>query len=101
MKTVTAGSYGLRGVQGDEKTACRPQIGLLRRFPSAGYGLWPDAPGKNRTCARGLGISRVEAKFKMSQNRRDIDIDGVVAGLAANGLGAVSETVDRLRRTAR
>ena len=45
-------------------------------------------------------ISRIEAKFKMSQNRRDTDIDGVVAGLAADGLVAVSETVDRLRRTA-
>ena len=45
-------------------------------------------------------ISRVEAKFKMSQNRRDTDIDGVVAGLAADGLVAVSETVDRLRRSA-
>ena len=47
-----------------------------------------------------LVISRVEAKFKMSQNRRDTDIDGVVAGLAADGLVAVSETVDRLRRSA-
>lgn len=44
-------------------------------------------------------IDRVEAKFKMSQNRREADIDGVVAGLAADGLKAVSETVDRLRRT--
>jgi transcriptional regulator len=45
-----------------------------------------------------LLISRVEAKFKMSQNRRDADIDGVVAGLAGDGLVAVSETVDHLRR---
>ena len=45
-------------------------------------------------------ISRVEAKFKMSQNRNDADIDGVVAGLAADGLTTVSETVQRLRRTA-
>jgi len=47
-----------------------------------------------------LQISRVETKFKMSQNRRDADIDGVVAGLAADGLNTISETVDRLRRTA-
>jgi transcriptional regulator len=46
-----------------------------------------------------LVINRVEAKFKMSQNRRDADIDGVVTGLAADGLDAVSEAVDRLRRT--
>ena len=30
-------------------------------------------------------ISRVEAKFKMSQNRNEADVDGVVAGLAAEG----------------
>ncbi len=47
-----------------------------------------------------LVIHRVEAKFKMSQNRRDEDIDGVVAGLAADGLTTISEAVDRLRRTA-
>ena len=47
-----------------------------------------------------LVINRVEAKFKMSQNRPDADIDGVVAGLAADGLDTVSETVNRLRRTA-
>jgi transcriptional regulator len=47
-----------------------------------------------------LLINRVEAKFKMSQNRRDADIDGVVAGLAADGLNAISEAVDRLRPTA-
>ncbi len=46
-----------------------------------------------------LRINRIEAKFKMSQNRRDADIDGVVAGLAADGRVAVSEAVDRLRRT--
>jgi transcriptional regulator len=47
-----------------------------------------------------LVISRIEAKFKMSQNRRETDIDGVVAGLAADGLDAIAETVDRLRRNA-
>lgn len=46
-----------------------------------------------------LVISRVEAKFKMSQNRREADIDGVVAGLTADGLTSVSEAVDRLRHT--
>jgi transcriptional regulator len=46
-----------------------------------------------------LVINRVEAKFKMSQNRRDTDIDGVVAGLAADGLNTISEAVDRLRPT--
>ena len=48
-----------------------------------------------------LVISRVEAKFKMSQNRRSTDIDGVVAGLAADGLETISQTVESLRRTAK
>jgi transcriptional regulator len=46
-----------------------------------------------------LVISRVEAKFKMSQNRDEADIDGVVEGLAAEGLTPVSQIVDRLRRS--
>ena len=44
-----------------------------------------------------LVISRVEAKFKMSQNRSDTDIDGVVAGLADEGLTAVSRPSTGLR----
>jgi len=48
-----------------------------------------------------LLISRVEAKFKLSQNRRAADIDGVVAGLAADGLTRISEAVDNLRPTLR
>jgi transcriptional regulator len=47
-----------------------------------------------------LVIRRVEAKFKMSQNRSQADIDGVVEGLAGEGLTSVSELVDRLRRSA-
>jgi transcriptional regulator len=48
-----------------------------------------------------LLINRIEAKFKMSQNRHDRDIDGVVAGLAAEGSTSVSVTVERLRRPPR
>lgn len=42
-------------------------------------------------------ISRVEAKFKMSQNRPGADIDGVVEGLADDGRPAVADVVERLR----
>jgi transcriptional regulator len=44
-----------------------------------------------------LLITRVEAKFKMSQNRPDADIAGVVAGLTDDGLPEVAEDVARLR----
>jgi transcriptional regulator len=44
-----------------------------------------------------LLISRVEAKFKMSQNQKDTNIDGVIAGLAGDGRADVAELVERLR----
>ncbi len=44
-----------------------------------------------------LLITRVEAKFKMSQNRPEADITGVVAGLTGDGLTRVAEDVTRLQ----
>jgi transcriptional regulator len=44
-----------------------------------------------------LLISRVEAKFKMSQNQKDANIDGVIAGLHEDGRDAVAERVAQLR----
>lgn len=44
-----------------------------------------------------LLVSRVEAKFKMSQNRSEADIDGVVDGLSADGLPHFAELVQQLR----
>jgi transcriptional regulator len=44
-----------------------------------------------------LLISRVEAKFKLSQNRSEADISGVIAGLDTRGRVAVAEAM----RTAR
>lgn len=32
-----------------------------------------------------VAITRIEAKFKLSQNRPDADVDGVIAGLRADG----------------
>jgi transcriptional regulator len=43
-------------------------------------------------------ISRVEAKFKMSQNQKDANVDGVVAGLTADGREDVAAVVQSLRR---
>ena len=40
-----------------------------------------------------LRISRVEAKLKLSQNRSDADVDGVVEGRAADGQDALAEAV--------
>jgi transcriptional regulator len=45
-----------------------------------------------------LVITRIEAKAKLSQNRPDADIDGVVAGLTARGDLASAEAVEASRR---
>jgi transcriptional regulator len=45
-----------------------------------------------------LVITRIEAKAKLSQNRPDADIDGVVAGLSARGQMESAADVERARR---
>jgi transcriptional regulator len=45
-----------------------------------------------------LRITRIEAKTKLSQNRSDADVDGVVAGLCARGQAESAEDVARARR---
>ncbi len=44
-----------------------------------------------------LELTRVEAKFKLSQNRSEADIDGVVAGLGADGEDAAAAAVEAAR----
>lgn len=42
-------------------------------------------------------VNRVEFKVKMSQNRPEADVDGVVEGLTRDGLTEVADLVDRSR----
>ena len=42
-------------------------------------------------------ISRVEATFKMSQNQKDANIDGVIAGLSSENRDGVARLVEELR----
>lgn len=44
-----------------------------------------------------LVISRIEAKAKLSQNRPEADVDGVVAGLTARGQAGMAADVERAR----
>ena len=44
-----------------------------------------------------LVITRIEAKAKLSQNRPEADVDGVVAGLAARGQSDAAADVERAR----
>ncbi|MER5261576.1 FMN-binding negative transcriptional regulator [Actinosynnema sp. NPDC002837] len=63
-----------------------------------------DAPGKfiagqlRAVVGVEVAITRVEAKWKLSQNRPSADVDGVVAGLRAEGDDASAAAVDRARR---
>ncbi len=45
-----------------------------------------------------LVITRIEAKVKLSQNRSAADVDGVVAGLQADGDDVLAAAVDAARR---
>jgi transcriptional regulator len=42
-------------------------------------------------------VARLEAKWKLSQNRSAADVDGVVAGLRADGQDATAAAVDSAR----
>lgn len=105
---TTAHVYGRLVIHDDPAWVDRNVRGLTERHEAGRAASWSvdDAPpefhaGQLRAIVGiEVVISRVEAKFKMSQNRRDEDIDGVVAGLAADGLETISEIVERLRRTA-
>jgi transcriptional regulator len=45
-----------------------------------------------------LQISRIEAKAKLSQNRPEADVDGVIAGLRARGDDRSADAVQQARR---
>ena len=45
-----------------------------------------------------LKINRIEASFKMSQNKSKADLDGVIAGLKKAGKVSISEAIDALRQ---
>jgi transcriptional regulator len=47
-----------------------------------------------------LRITRLEAKWKLSQNRSAADVDGVITGLRATGQNPTATAMDRTRRTA-
>ncbi|WP_202865849.1 hypothetical protein [Kribbella turkmenica] len=52
------------------------------------------------SCARvgvEIAITRIEAKLNLSQNRPYVDVDGVIAGLRADGVEASADAVQRHR----
>jgi transcriptional regulator len=45
-----------------------------------------------------VAISRIEAKFKLGQNRSDADMEGAIEGLEASGQGATAAAMEAVRR---
>ena len=82
----------VRALTGKHEEARRPQWGV------------DDAPaqfvsGQLRAIVGvELVISRIDAKYKLSQNRSEQDVDGVIAGLEAEERTAMAEAVRRGRR---
>jgi transcriptional regulator len=109
---VAVHAYGtLRFVDDDEFLARHLQV-LTSRHESGRETPWSiaDAPaGYIEQLRRGivgvaLTITRLEGKWKMSQNRSDADIDGVVRGLASSPLDGdreVATIVEERRPTTR
>lgn len=102
---VTAHVYGTLTVHDDPAWVEQLVRRLSERHEGAGPDSWSvdDAPpayvaGQLRAIVGvQLAISRIEAKFKLSQNRPEADIDGVVAGLTARGDAALASEVSARR----
>jgi len=103
---ITAHVYGTLTVHDDPDWVA----GLVRRLTDQHEAARPapwsvdDAPARffngqlRAIVGVELAISRVEAKFKLSQNRPDADIDNVVKGLRESGDESGAAAVERHRR---
>ncbi|CAN7414537.1 FMN-binding negative transcriptional regulator [Arthrobacter sp. LjRoot14] len=103
---TTAHVYGELVIH-DDPVWLASQVRRLTDVNEAGFGQpWSvdDAPeryiaGQLRAIVGlELVITRIEAKAKLSQNRPDADLDGVVAGLAARGQAESAADVERARQ---
>ncbi len=98
---VTAHVYGELIVRDDVDWLARNVTALTAKYEGGRRDPWAvtDAPpeyvaGQLRAIVGlELVITRVEAKFKLSQNRSEADVSGVIDGLAADGRPDMSETV--------
>ena len=105
---VAVHAYGVLRFRDDDEYLQRHLAQLTRQQEGGREKPWAvgDAPAEfiaqQRRAIVGveLEITRLEGKWKMSQNRSANDIDGVVAGLAASGSAedrAVGAIVDAVR----
>lgn len=102
---TTAHVYGRLVIHDDPEWLDR-QVRRLTGLHEAGFAHpWSvdDAPGRyiagqlRAIVGVELVITRIEAKAKLSQNRSEADIDGVVAGLHARGQSEAAADVQQAR----
>jgi len=103
---VTAHVHGVLTVHDDPAWVADLVRELTDRHEAGRQAPWSvdDAPAKfvagqlRAIVGVELVIERIEAKFKLSQNRPAADVDGVIAGLRAVGDRGSAEAVDTHRR---
>ncbi len=102
---TTAHIYGELQVHDDPAWVAALVRNLTERHESRRAGPWSvdDMPEKfhegqlRAIVGVELRVTRIEAKAKLSQNRSDADIDGVIEGLMRDGLTDVAGAVRRAR----
>lgn len=98
---ITAHVYGELVVHDDVDWLRANVTALTSKYESGRAEPWAvtDAPPQYVTgqlraiVGLELVIARVEAKFKLSQNRSEADVDGVIEGLAQDGRSDMSDAV--------
>jgi transcriptional regulator len=103
---VTAHVHGVVSVHDDPAWVAALVRELTERHETGRPAPWSvdDAPAKffagqlRAIVGVELAIERIEAKFKLSQNRPAADVDGVIKGLRADGDVESAAAVDAQRR---
>ena len=106
---ITAHVYGTLSVHDDCEWVERNVRALTAKHEAERRSQWhvDDAPaayvtGQLRAIVGvELAISRIDAKYKLSQNRSDEDVAGVVAGLEADDRTSMADAVRSAPRTQR
>lgn len=105
---VTAHVHGAMTIHDDEGWVADLVRRLTDKHESGRPAPWSvdDAPQKyiagqlRAIVGVEIAVARVEAKFKLSQNRSDADVDGVIEGLRASGDEPGATAVRQYRREA-
>lgn len=103
---ITAHVYGELVVHDDPAWLAGNVRELTAKYEAARQPAWAvdDAPAEyvegqlRAIVGLELVIGRIEAKFKLSQNRSADDVDGVIAGLTRDGDVAMAKAVEATRR---